>query len=61
MKEYYGSIPADEYSRNSAFLELQKLIDRALQVTWQTEGGTEALQRFDAIADPMAFYEKTFG
>jgi hypothetical protein len=61
MKEYYGSIPADEYSRNSVFLELQKLIDRTLQVTWQSEGGTEALQRFDAIADPMAFYEKTFG
>ncbi|KQN48078.1 Pdl protein [Pseudomonas sp. Leaf48] len=61
MKEYYGSIPADEYTRNSVFLELQRLIDRALQVTLQTNGGTEALQRFDAIADPKAFYEKTFG
>jgi hypothetical protein len=61
MKEYYGSIPTDEYTRNSVFLELQRLIDRALQVTLQTNGGTEALQRFDAIADPKAFYEKTFG
>jgi hypothetical protein len=61
MKEYYGIIPADEYTRNSVFLELQKLIDRALKVTQLAEGGTEALQRFDAIADPDAFYEKTFG
>lgn len=61
MQEYYGRTPEDEFARNSVFLELQKLIDRALQVTRQAEGGAEALQRFDAVADPLAFYEKTFG
>ncbi|MGJ7517206.1 lipase family protein [Pseudomonas baetica] len=61
MKDHYGSTPADEYSRNSVFLEMQKLIDHALSVTQQAEGGAEALQRFNAIADPKAYYEKTFG
>ncbi|WP_223542579.1 lipase family protein [Pseudomonas sp. BF-RE-26] len=61
MQEYYGRTPEDEFTRNSVFLELQKLIDRALRVTRQAEGGAEALQRFDAVADPLAFYEKTFG
>ncbi|KRA86395.1 hypothetical protein ASD91_18495 [Pseudomonas sp. Root68] len=60
-QEYYGRTPEDEFARNSVFLELQKLIDRALQVTRQAEGGAEALQRFDAVAHPLAFYEKTFG
>jgi hypothetical protein len=61
MQDYYGSTPADEIERNRVFLELQKLIDQALGVTQQSEGGIEALQRFDAIADPNAYYEKTFG
>jgi hypothetical protein len=61
MKDNYATIPADEYERNSVFLELQKLVDQALGVTQQAEGGTEALQRFNAIADPRAYYEKTFG
>lgn len=61
MQDYYGSTPADEIERNRVFLELQKLIDQALGVTQKSEGGIEALQRFDAIADPNAYYEKTFG
>ncbi|MNC59825.1 hypothetical protein D3C75_1096590 [compost metagenome] len=61
IKDYYGRIPEDEYARNSAFLELQQLIDHALHVTRQTEGGAEALQRFDAVADPLAYFEKTLG
>lgn len=60
MNDHYGSIPADELARNSIFLELQKLIDQALHVTRQTEGGAEALQRFDAVADPEAYYEKVY-
>ena len=61
MKDNYATIPSDEYERNSVFLELQKLVDQALGVTQQAEGGTEALQRFNAIADPRAYYEKTYG
>ena len=61
MKEHCGSIHEDELARNRAFLELQGLVDQALRVTQQLEGGTEALQRFDAIADPQAYYEKTYG
>ena len=61
MQDHYASIPADEIERNRVFLELQKLIDQALGVTQKSKGGIEALQRFDAIADPNAYYEKTFG
>ncbi|MCX2899983.1 lipase family protein [Pseudomonas mandelii] len=60
MKDNYATIPADEYERNSVFLELQKLVDQALTVTQLAEGGSEALQRFDAIAEPLAYYEKTY-
>ncbi len=60
MKDHYANIPADEIERNRLFLELQKLIDQALSATQQAEGGAEALQRFNAIADPLAYYEKTF-
>ena len=61
MKAHCGSIHEDELARNRAFLELQGLVDQALRITQQLEGGTEALQRFDAIADPQAYYEKTYG
>ena len=61
MQDHYASIPADEIERNRVFLELQKLVDQALGVTQKSKGGIEALQRFDAIADPNAYYEKTFG
>lgn len=61
MEKHGASIPEDELTRNRIFLDLQRLMDRALRVTHQTEGGTEALERFDAIADPQAYYEKTYG
>lgn len=61
MEKHGASIPEDELTRNRIFLDLQRLVDRALRVTHQTEGGTEALERFDAIADPQAYYEKTYG
>lgn len=61
MQEHYGSIPEDELTRNRVFLDLQRLMDQALRMTQQAEGGSEALQRFDAIADPHAYYEKTYG
>ncbi|MCP1446061.1 hypothetical protein J3D54_005193 [Pseudomonas sp. GGS8] len=61
MEDYYESIPEDELARNRVFLGLQNLVGRALSVTWQAEGGAEALQRFDAVADPLAYYTKTYG
>jgi hypothetical protein len=61
MKDHYVSIPEHEIARNRAFLELQNLLGQALHITHQTEGGAEALQRFDAVADPNAYYEKVYG
>jgi hypothetical protein len=61
LKDHYAYIPKDEIERNKLFLELHKLVDHALRVTQQTEGGAEELQRFNAIADPRAYYEKTYG
>jgi hypothetical protein len=40
---------------------LQRLLGQALGVTQQAEGGAEALRRFDAVADPQAYYTKTYG
>ena len=61
IKEYHGSIHGDELARSRVFLHLQGLLDQALHITQQMEGGAEALQRFNAIADPDAYYEKTYG
>jgi hypothetical protein len=61
MKEYYGRIPEDEYAITRQFLDLHNQLSQALRVTWQAEGGTEALQRFDAVGDPKAYFEKTYG
>lgn len=61
MKAHYGSIPEHELARNRVFLGLQNLLGQALNITHQTDGGSEALRRFDAIADPDAYYTKTFG
>ena len=60
MKAYYESIPEAELERNRVFIGLQKLLGKALNVTYQTAGGTEALQRFNIVADPNAYYTKTF-
>ncbi|EIK93212.1 Pdl protein [Pseudomonas sp. M47T1] len=60
MNENFESLAPDELERNRVFLHLQSLLSQALQVTQQTEGGTEALQRFNAAADPQACYEKTY-
>ncbi|MNN24857.1 hypothetical protein D3C81_1383060 [compost metagenome] len=61
LEEYCGRMPAAEQERNLVFLELQKLLDQPLRSTQQSEGGTEALQRFDAIGDPKAYFEKNWG
>jgi len=61
MQAHGDSIPEDELTRTRVFLDLQGLMDQALHFTQSAEGGSEALQRFDAIADPHAYYEKTYG
>jgi len=61
LKDYYGSIHEEELARNRVFLDLQRLVDQALHITQQVAGGAEALRRFNAIADPKAYYEKTYG
>jgi len=61
IKDYYGRVPEEELARNRVFLDLQRLVDKALRVTKQADGGKEALERFDAIANPRAYYEKTYG
>ncbi len=61
MIENAMSIPKDELERNRVFLNLQSLLGNALEVTRQTQGGEEALQRFNAVADLKAYYEKVYG
>jgi len=61
MNNYYGHIPDDEFARNRVFLDLQNLMVQALLVTQLAEGGAEALNRFDAVAEPDAYYTKTYG
>jgi hypothetical protein len=61
MDTYYARIPADEYARNRAFLDLDARLAEALVVTRQTEGGPEALRRFDNVANPEAHFAKTYG
>ncbi|MCP2020220.1 UNVERIFIED_ORG: hypothetical protein J2Y76_001135 [Pseudomonas reinekei] len=60
MKTHYGRIPEDELFRNRLFLELHSQVGHALHVTQRIEGGAESLQRFDAVADPDAYYPKTY-
>ncbi|NWA03808.1 lipase family protein [Pseudomonas gingeri] len=61
MKEHAANTPEDQLARNRLFLDLQYQLGKALQMTEDAEGGVEALQRFNAVADPQAFYEKTYG
>ncbi|NWD47763.1 lipase family protein [Pseudomonas gingeri] len=61
MTENAISIPEHELARNRVFLDLQKQVSQALNVTRRAEGGVEALQRFDAVTDPRTYYEKTYG
>ncbi|MCW8276430.1 lipase family protein [Pseudomonas sp. PCH199] len=60
MKAHYGRIPEDELFRNRLFLELHSQVGHALRVTQELEGGVESLQRFDAVAEPDAYYPKTY-
>jgi len=60
MHDNIEKIPADEYSRNRTFLDMHNRLELALQITRKTEGGEDALQRFDLVTDPETYYEKTY-
>lgn len=54
-------IPKDQYAISRVLLDLQSQLSDTLHVTQQTEGGIQALQRFNAVADPDITYAKTYG
>ncbi|MGN8278695.1 lipase family protein [Pseudomonas sp. SMN5] len=60
MNEHYDRIHPGELDRNRVFLHLQDLLSQALGCTWEAEGGAEALQRFDSVADPTTYYTDTY-
>ncbi|SEN65700.1 Lipase (class 3) [Pseudomonas sp. ok272] len=61
MQANRAKIPEDEYLRNRVFLELQSLLGRTLRATREAEGGAEALERFNAVADANGYVEKNYG
>jgi hypothetical protein len=61
MLEHSERAPTDELLRNRVFLDLQSLLGQALHITRTSEGGAEALQRFDVAASLRPRYEKTYG
>ncbi|MFL6967535.1 lipase family protein [Pseudomonas alvandae] len=60
MHEHYSHIHEHERDRNRVFLGLQGLLPQALGSTQEVEGGIEALQRFDAVANPNTYFTKTW-
>ncbi|MGE4335748.1 MAG: lipase family protein [Pigmentiphaga sp.] len=54
-------IPEDELTRNRTFLDLQNLVGHSLNTARQCEGGADALQRLDGIAEEKAYVEKVYG
>jgi hypothetical protein len=58
IRDNYADLVEDELARNQVFLDLQSRLGESLRVTQQADGGAEALQRFDAVADPSACYER---
>ncbi len=61
MDEHGGLIPENELTRNRAFLSLQQLVDGSLHPTRQIEGGNEALERFNAVAEEKSYEEPVYG
>lgn len=65
FKEQMGNhgdlIPEDELIRNRIFLELQGLVSQTLEHTRRIDGGNEALERFDAVAEEKLYVEKILG
>lgn len=61
MAEYGEKMPEDELTRDRIFLELQRLVGTTLETTRQIEGGKDALERFEAVAEDDLYQEKTHG
>lgn len=57
MADNHARINISERDRNRAFIELQNMIGRSLRITSRLEGGPEALERFDRVADTKSFHE----
>ncbi|MGE8060681.1 lipase family protein [Pseudomonas sp. NPDC089547] len=53
-------IPESEFQRNRMFLDLQNRLGKALVVTRQIDGGSDALRRFEAATGPKVYCEKTY-
>lgn len=51
----------DELVRDRLFLSLQSLVGTTLACTRQSEGGPEALERFEAVAEDNLYVEMTHG
>lgn len=61
LTEHYSRIHVHERDRNRAFIDLHKMIYSALRVSAKFEGGAEALERFDAVADTSVLSERMGG
>ena len=58
---YEALMPKGDLLRDRLFLELQSLVGITLQSTRQSEGGLEALMRFEAVAEDNLYVEMTHG
>lgn len=61
MRQFGENMPEDELLRDRLFLELQSLVGMTLECTRQIEGGLEALERFEAVAEDNLYMEMTHG
>ncbi|MBD9675710.1 lipase family protein [Pseudomonas sp. PDM18] len=61
MVKYGELMPEDELVRDRTFLNLQRLVGTTLETTREVEGGKEALERFEAVAEDNLYVEKTYG
>ncbi|MBD9680323.1 lipase family protein [Pseudomonas sp. PDM18] len=61
MVKYEDLMPQDELVRDRLFLELQSLVGNTLECTRQIEGGRNALERFEAVAEDNLYVEMTHG
>ena len=61
MLEHGENMPKDELLRDRMFLELQSLVGMTLECTRQSEGGQNALERFEAVAEDDIYTEMTHG
>ncbi|WP_325436908.1 lipase family protein [Pseudomonas nitroreducens] len=61
MVEFEEKMPEDELVRDRLFLSLQNLVGTTLACTRQSEGGPEALERFEAVAEDNLYVEMTHG